>query len=168
MSETIRTIGDTGNARGLLSFAGAHLVLAPGDLRIIAAPGDVVRTDPPARGIGWIAMLEQWRPVYALSFDLAPVVDEAAAARPMCAVLGHGSALYALLCDDIQIMRGAGPVFRPLAPSMQAPGLPIRDLALDARGLLCGTDANRLGRCIGVAIRGDQAPARVGRAGVEA
>jgi hypothetical protein len=156
MSEAIRTSGGGADARALLSFAGLHLVLAPGDLRIIAAPWDLVRTAPPARGIGWIAQFAQWWPVYALSFDLAPLVDQAAAARRLCAVLGHHPTVFGLLCDDIQIMRGVGPVFQPLAPCMQGPESPIRDLAVDARGLLCGTDANRLGRFIGAAISRDQ------------
>ncbi len=152
MNDKIRAAGagaGTG-ARGLLSFAGLHLVLAPGDLRMIEASEDLMRTDPPARGIGWIAVFEQWWPVYSLSFDLKPLADEAPAARRMCAVLGHSSGLYGLLCNDIQVMRGVGPTFRPIPLSVRGPGSPIQDLAADSRGVLCGTDAEMLGRFIGV------------------
>lgn len=156
MSDIIRAIGATAGARGLLSFAGVHLVLTAGDLRMIEASADLVRDDPPAGGVGWIEALGQWWPVYSLTFDLVPSVDEEAATRRMCAVLGDGRGLFGLLCDDIQIMRGAGPMFGPLPVCMRSAGLPIQSLAADARGLLCGTDADALGRVIGVATSLDR------------
>lgn len=147
MNETLDAIRAA--ARGLLSFAGIHLALAPGDLRLIEATADLSWADPPERGVGWISALGQAWPVYSLSFDLAPLV-EATPERRMCAVLGHDSGLYGLLCEDIQILRGVGPRFQGTPPSARGTGSPIKDLAIDARGLLCGANANDLARFIGV------------------
>jgi hypothetical protein len=152
MSNPFTTMETGRGAQGLLSFAGARLLLAAGDLRMIEAASDVTRTDPPPRGIGWIAVLERWSPVYALSFDLEPVVDAAAAARPICVILGEGPHLFGLLCDDVGVARDARVAFSPLPRAMRGAGSPIRELAVDAAGLLCATDAGRLAHFIGTRI----------------
>jgi hypothetical protein len=156
-----QAIGATTGAQAVLSFAGVDLVFAPGDLRMIETAGDLVRTDPPARGVGWIPVFDQWWPVYALSFDLEPV-PEVPSERRMCAVLGHASGLYGLLCADIRVMRQAGPTFRTLPPSMRRPGSPIQAVAGGEQGILCGVTADVLARFIGVETSLDRQQAAEG------
>ena len=150
MNPETRHIGIDPATRGLLSFAEARLVLAPGDLRMIESSEDLVRQELPPNGVGWIEAADRWWPVYALSFDLAPLLKDAPETLRLCAVLGCGSGLYGLLCDDIQIVKGAGPKSYPLPASMRPGGSPIRELAADEHGLLCLTDAEALARRIGV------------------
>ncbi|MFD2113189.1 hypothetical protein [Thiorhodococcus fuscus] len=156
----IATIEVALSARGLLSFAGVRILLDTGDLRMIESASDLVRTDPPPQGVGWIAVSEQWRPVYALSFDLTPQVDAASAARPVCAVIGDGRNFFGLLCDDVLVSRGEPLAFRAPPRSMLGAGSPILGLSSDHGRLVCGTDAASLARCIGTAIGLDR---RIGR-----
>jgi len=156
----IATIEAVLSARGLLSFAGVRILLSAGDLRMIESASDLVRTDPPSQGVGWIAVSDQWRPVYALSFDLTPLVDEVSAARPVCAVLGDGGNLFGLLCDDVLVARGEPLAFRSPPRAMLGAGSPILGLSSDQGKLVCGTDAASLARCIGTAIGLDR---RIGR-----
>lgn len=149
-------------ARSLLAFAGARILVEPGDLRMIESASDLQRGEPPQKGIGWISVFERWWPVYALSFDLAPVVDEEAANRPICVVLGVGDNLFGLLCDEVRVAGGAGADLRPLPCSLASAGSPVRDLAADSTGLICGTDAARLARFIGEAMGLNQADRAAG------
>lgn len=152
MIDQSQRMGTGQAARSLLSFAGARILLEAGDLRMIESAGDLQRAEPPPSGVGWIPVFERWWPVYALSFDLTPVVDDQAAVRPICVVLGDGANLFALLCDDVRVAPGSGPEFTPLPRSMQYGESPVRELAVDSGGLICRTDAARLARFIGAAI----------------
>jgi len=147
---TVTALHDGGlGARTILSFAGLDLVVAPGDLRLIETVADLVRRSPPANGVGWISAFDQTWPVYALSFDLQPLA-ELPEDRRMCALLGHASGIYGLLCSDIRVMREAGSPFHPLPAAMRPVGSPIRTLAVGPAGILCGTEAGLLAGHIGV------------------
>lgn len=141
--------------RPILSFAGLDLVLAPGDLRLIESVAELVAHAPPAQGVGWIPAFDQTWPVYALSFDLRPLA-ELPADRRMCALLGCGSGLYGLLCNEIRVMRDATLSFHPLAAVMRPAGSPIRTLAVGPAGILCGTEAELLAGYIGVEPAAEQ------------
>lgn len=139
------------NARAILSFAGVDLVLAPGDLRLIESAAELVAHSPPAHGVGWITAFDRPWPVYALSFDLRPLVTGTPADRRMCALLGQPSGLYGLLCDDIRVLREDTLSFHPLPAAMRPAGSPIRTLAVGAAGILCGTESALLADHIGIA-----------------
>ncbi len=138
-------MSEPNHARAVLSFAGLNLLLAPGDLRTIESASDLTLSDPPEHALGWIDVLEQRCPVFALSSDLAPT-RQLPEGRGLCAIVDHGDGLSGLLCEGIRVIKdGIGPL-RPLPPAMRRPDSPIQAVAPDGPGILCAVDVRGLAR----------------------
>lgn len=137
-------------AQAVLKFDGLGLVFPQGDVRTIEASSDILRTDPPPKGFGWIEFFNLPWPVYALSADLEPVAD-VPSTRSLCAVLAWTEGLFGLLCDDIQVLGDIELAFLPLPECMRRSGSPIHAVALHGQRILCAANVQALAHLTGAA-----------------
>ncbi|HLB13791.1 MAG TPA: chemotaxis protein CheW [Burkholderiales bacterium] len=141
---------ERGGARfAILKLDETALVLPQSEVRAIEAADDVVLQEPPAGGVGWIAVAEHRWPVYSLTRELVPS-GQPARSRRMCALLGTGGQLFGLLCDEVEVTALDPSAITPLPDCMQLAGSPVTAIARRSGGIACVTTPLRLSRLVGL------------------
>jgi hypothetical protein len=133
----------------LLRLDETVLALAQSEVRAIEAADDVVPQDPPAGGVGWIAVAEQRWPVYSLTCELV-LSGQPAPSRRMCALVGSGGQRFGLLCDEVEVTAFDPSAITPLPECMRLNDSPVTGVARRRDGLICMTSPQGLARLVGL------------------
>lgn len=148
-----RSIESSPVARGqryaVLKLDDIALVLPQTEMRAIEAADDVDASEPPHSGIGWIAFGDRRLPVYSLTRDLV-VVSRRARGRMMCAVIGVDRWMFALLCDEVELVELDESTITPLPDCMLLGGSPLLGVVRKDDRIGFPTSAARLWRLVGL------------------
>jgi hypothetical protein len=129
----------------VLKIGELRLMLPQGDVRTLESATDVVPTDPPANGVGWINYAGQRWPVFCPSHELEFLVS-VPAARRACVLLPVESGYVGILCDDAGILAHFSGQRHDVPRAMRLPASPICGLVMLADGLACISNAGLLAR----------------------
>jgi hypothetical protein len=127
----------------VLKIDGLRLMLPQGDIRTLESAADIVRSNPPENGSGWIAYAGQNWPVYCLSDELG-FLTEVPATRRACVLLARQSGYLGLLCDDASILAHFSGQVHAVPAAMSLPESPLNGLIMAEDGLVCVSNAGLL------------------------
>ena len=108
----------------LLSLGQRRLLLPQQEVHTLESVWDMVTTDRPQGGVGWLPYAGDSWPVYGLDEMLNPLSDVPANQR-ICALLNLDDRYMGLLCTDIATIPGSAIHPRPLPQAMYRPVSPI-------------------------------------------
>lgn len=127
----------------VLNIDGLDLMFRQSDIRALESASDVDASDPGGKRIGWISYMRQRWPVYCLSGQLG-LLGKMPPARRTCALLEFENGYFAILCDDVTIIKQVAGQHHEVPIVMKHADTPILELIPCGDRLLCVSNPSRL------------------------